>query len=72
LRCLLNVAVALGGAGLVGAWFEGEVEGVYGLEDVESAEDLVLIGLHLLDDADQAGALGEVAVVESEVRRWPL
>jgi hypothetical protein len=34
------------------------------------AEVVDLIGLHLLDDPDQVGAVGEVAVVEGEL--WGL
>ena len=32
------------------------------------AEVVDLIGLHLLDDPDQVGAVGEVAVVQNQTR----
>jgi hypothetical protein len=35
------------------------------------AEVVDLIRLHLLDDADQVGAIGEIAVVEGELWGWP-
>jgi hypothetical protein len=37
-----------------------------------STEVVDLIRLHLLDDPDKVGAVGEVAVVEGELRGLPL
>jgi hypothetical protein len=70
LRCLLNEAVELGDAGLVDACLGGvfrciEANGYMAL----GTEVVDLIGLHLLDDADEVAAVGEVALVENERRR---